>query len=97
VPMLPVVAGERATRIQIGLYTLPMMACAVAPWAMGLTGPLYGIVASVASAIFGALALVVFRRSNDKAMKQEKRLFFFSILYLFLLFGALALDRMLGL
>jgi heme o synthase len=97
VPMLPVVAGERATRIQIGLYTLPMMACAVAPWAMGLTGPLYGIVASVASAIFGGLALIVFRRSNDKAMKQEKRLFFFSILYLFLLFGALALDRMLGL
>jgi heme o synthase len=97
VPMLPVVAGERTTRVQIGLYTIPMMFCAVAPWTMGLTGALYGIVASVASAIFGYLALVVMRRTNDETMKPEKQLFAFSILYLFLLFGALAFDRSLGL
>jgi heme o synthase len=97
VPMLPVVAGERTTRVQIGLYTIPMMICAVAPWAMGLTGALYGVVASVASAVFGTLALIVARRSNDEKMKPEKQLFAFSILYLFLLFGALAVDRMMGL
>ena len=95
VPMLPVVAGERTTRVQIGLYTIPMIAAAVAPWAMGLTGAVYGMTATIASAVFGALALIVARRSNDEAMKAEKRLFAYSIAYLFLLFGALALDRML--
>lgn len=97
VPMLPVVAGERATRIQIGLYTVPMIVAAVAPWAMGLTGALYGGIAIVGSLVFGALALIVARRQSDETMKPEKRLFFFSIAYLFLLFGALALDRVLGL
>ena len=94
VPMLPVVAGERTTRVQIGLYTIPMMAIAIAPWAMGLTGALYGVTATLASALFGALALIVARRTNDAAMKAEKRLFAYSIFYLFLVFGALAIDRM---
>ncbi len=97
VPMLPVVSGERTTRTQIGLYTLPMIAAAIAPWPMGLTGALYGGVSIIGSLVFAALALIVARRANDDAMKPEKRLFGFSIAYLFLLFGALALDRMLGL
>jgi protoheme IX farnesyltransferase len=42
VPMLPVVAGERTTRTQIGLYTLPMVAAAIAPWPLGLAGAIYG-------------------------------------------------------
>ena len=39
VPMLPVVAGNKATRLQILLYTVPMAAAAVAPWPLGLAGP----------------------------------------------------------
>src|SRR3569623_2044096 len=46
VPMLPVVAGARATRRQIFLYSLPMAAAAVAPWPLGLAGPFDGIIAS---------------------------------------------------
>ena len=42
VPMLPVVAGERTTRTQIGLYTIPMALAAIAPWPLGLAGPIYG-------------------------------------------------------
>jgi heme o synthase len=95
VPMLPVVAGERTTRVQIFLYTLPMVATAIAPWWIGLTGPVYGIIASGGSALFLALAtLVGFRTSRaGDGMKPEKRLFAYSIIYLFVLFGALALDR----
>jgi heme o synthase len=96
VPMLPVVAGERATRIQIGLYTIPMIIAAIAPWAMGLTGALYGWVAIAGSAVFATLSFIVSIRHNDEAMKPEKRLFAFSILYLFVTFAALAADRMLG-
>lgn len=95
VPMLPVVAGERATRAQIGLYTLPMAAVAIAPWPLGLAGGLYGGVAVLASSWFAYLALRVAtrRRGDDDVMRPEKRLFAFSIVYLFVLFGALVVDH----
>jgi len=95
VPMLPAVAGQRATRVQILLYALPMAATAVAPWAMGLTGAIYGIGAAVLSGLFVLLAIQVgFSRESDPAkMKAERRLFAFSILYLFLVFGLLVIDK----
>ncbi|MGH6615540.1 heme o synthase [Sphingomonas sp.] len=95
VPMLPVVAGERTTRVQIGLYTLPMAAAAIAPWPLGLAGALYGLVAIVTTAVFSAMALNVALRITgaDDAMRPEKRLFAYSILYLFILFGALVVDH----
>jgi protoheme IX farnesyltransferase len=95
VPMLPVVAGERATRVQIGLYTIPMAIVAVAPWALGLTGAIYGVTAIATTAIFAALALQVSLRTKgvDDAMRPEKRLFAWSVLYLFIVFGALVVDK----
>ena len=98
VPMLPVVAGAKATRVQILLYTLPMAAAAVAPWPLGLTGAVYGIAAAVLSAIFLLLSAQVLmnRATEAKAMGPEKRLFAFSILYLFAIFGALVADKWLG-
>ena len=95
VPMLPVVAGAKATRIQILLYALPMATAAVAPWPLGLAGPLYGLAASVLSLAFLALSLAVLmnRATEPVGMKPEKRLFAFSILYLFALFGALVADK----
>ena len=95
VPMLPVVAGVQSTRRQILLYTLPMIAAAVAPWALGLTGWVYGAVAIALSAAFLVMALQVAanRATEPKAMAPEKRLFAFSILYLFGLFAALVADK----
>ena len=95
VPMLPVVAGEAATRRQIGLYTIPMAIAAVAPWPLGLTGAVYGVVASAMTAVFAFLALMVAtgRTMPGRSMGWEKRLFAFSILYLFVIFGALVADR----
>ena len=95
VPMLPVVSGERVTRTQIGLYTIPMAVAAIAPWALGLTGVLYGGVAVIATLVFAALALQVSLRTTGikDTMRPEKRLFAWSILYLFILFGAIVIDR----
>ena len=95
VPMLPVVAGPKATRVQIALYTLPMAVAAVAPWPLGLTGALYGIVAAALSLVFLVLSLRVLanQATEPQAMKPEKQLFAYSILYLFVLFGALVADR----
>lgn len=95
VPMLPVVAGPQATRRQILLYSLPMAAAAIAPWPLGLTGPLYGVTAVALSAMFVLLAwpVAISRSTESKDMAAEKRLFAFSVLYLFALFGALVADR----
>jgi protoheme IX farnesyltransferase len=97
VPMMPVVAGAKATRLQILLYTLPMAAAAIAPWPLGLAGPLYGFAACGLSLAFLVLALRVLANtaSEPAGMKPEKQLFAFSILYLFALFGALVLDHIL--
>jgi protoheme IX farnesyltransferase len=98
IPMLPVVAGERMTRIQIGLYTIPMAVAAVAPWPLGLTHALYGWVAIAATAWFALLAAQVATRTTgtDDRMRPEKRLFAYSIAYLFILFGAVVADRWLA-
>jgi protoheme IX farnesyltransferase len=95
VPMLPVVSGPRVTRQQIALYTLPMAAAAIAPWPLGLAGAIYGVAATALSLVFVALSLQVLanRATEPSGMKPEKRLFGFSVLYLFAIFGALVADR----
>jgi protoheme IX farnesyltransferase len=94
VPMLPVVAGVTNTRRQIALYTLPMIAAAIAPWALGLTGWIYGIASIGLNAVFLVLALAVLanKATEPKQMGPEKRLFAFSIFYLFAIFAALVID-----
>ncbi|MEY3658231.1 MAG: hypothetical protein RL425_992 [Pseudomonadota bacterium] len=98
VPMLPVVAGERTTRRHVLIYTLPMVACALAPWALGLLGTIYGVSSLVLNLVFLGLALRVALRRTAEAdgMGAEKALFAFSIFYLFALFAAVAADRMMS-
>src|SRR4051794_20732834 len=97
IPMLPVVAGVQNTRLQISLYSLPMAVAAIAPWPLGLTGPIYGLAAAALSFVFLVLAArVLANRATDPAqMEPEKHLFTFSVLYLFALFTVLVADRFL--
>lgn len=97
VPMLPVVAGQKTTRNQIFAYSFPMAAAAIAPYLLGMTSSLYGAAAIALNIVFLVLAFAVWRNpaSEVSAMKPEKRLFAYSILYLFLLFAVFAADRML--
>lgn len=97
VPMLPVVSGQKVTRNQIFAYSFPMAAAALAPVALGESGWLYGTAAVALNLVFLGLAFAVWRNTTVEAseMKPEKRLFAFSILYLFLLFALFAADRML--
>ena len=92
VPMLPVVAGEAATKRQILFYSLLLAASAVAPALLGFTGLAYGAAAALLSLLFLAHARRVSASDNPR---DAMRLFGFSILYLFALFTALLLDRVL--
>jgi heme o synthase len=96
IPMLPNVAGQQATRNQIFLYSFPMVAASMLPFFVAQVSWVYGAIALMLNLVFLALAFGVWRnRAVDAAdMKPEKRLFAFSILYLFLLFAVFAADRM---
>ena len=92
VPMLPVVAGAVETRRQIFRYTLMLTPVGVAPWLFGYAGAVYGITAALAGAAMIALAIRV--RNEARGHAASKQMFGFSILYLFLLFAMLLVDRM---
>ncbi len=96
IPMMPVVAGEASTRRQILLYALLLLPLSLLPWWIGGTGALYGIAAAVLGLGFLGFAARVGLRSTlaeGDAMKPEKQLFGFSILYLFALFAVLVADH----
>jgi heme o synthase len=89
------VRGEASTRRQILCYAILLLPIAAAPWFIGGTGAIYGAAAVGLSLVFVYLAAqVALRRAGPgDAMKPEKRLFGFSVLFLFALFAALVADR----
>ena len=91
VPMLPVVAGDAATRRRIVLYTLALAPAALAPWLLGVAGPVFALGAAVLSVLFVVGAA---RLQRDRSERAARQLFGFSILHLFLLFGLLMFDRL---
>jgi protoheme IX farnesyltransferase len=96
IPMLPVVAGEKVTRRQILIYAVLLLPLSVLPWWVGGAGMIYGLSAAALSLVFLAFSLRVGLRERtgpDDAMRPEKQLFAYSILYLFALFGVLVVDR----
>jgi protoheme IX farnesyltransferase len=100
VPMLPVVAGKRETRRQIVIYSVLMSVLGVVPYFLGVVGPVYAAMAALLGFVFVAGSLAVWRDGAapdadkpDFAEPAAKRLFGYSIVYLFLLFGLMLLDR----
>jgi len=95
IPMLPVVAGERETRKHILLYSIILAPLVVAPFALGMMGVFYGIVSSVLGALLVAFSWLVWqaRDREDGSYREARRLFAFSILFLFLIFLALLGDH----
>ena len=91
VPMLPVVAGHQATKRQMLIYTLILLPLAPAPYLLGIAGPVYGAVALAAGGLFVIAALRVLAEDDPK-QPAARRMFGYSILYLFLIFAMLIGD-----
>ena len=102
VPMLPVVAGAKRTRREIVAYAAILAPLGAAPWLLGFASPVFGVVALALGGWFLWHCIATLREAQDAAgasLVQDaaaKRAFRVSILYLFGLFGALALDVLLA-
>lgn len=96
IPMMPVVAGHLATRKLIFLYSLFLAPVAMLPSVAGPSSIYYGGISAVLGAGFVWRAYsVLVPEAGDRSMKAEKRLFAYSIVYLFLIFLALLGDSIL--
>src|SRR6266536_3090872 len=93
IPMLPVVAGRAETRRQILLYALVLAPLGLAPWLLGFAGPAYATVASAGGGMMILLALRLRGQAGADEEQTAKRLFAFSVLYLFVLFATLLIEH----
>jgi protoheme IX farnesyltransferase len=95
VPMLPNVAGERTTKNQIVLYAVLTAVSGIVPTLMGFAGVVYGVIAAVLGAAFIWYSVQVWRMPDgDKKMIPAKKLFGYSLLYLFAIFTSLLVDAL---
>nr|WP_246523215.1 heme o synthase [Neoroseomonas eburnea] len=100
VPMLPVSAGAKETRRQIVIYTVLLAPLGLVPWLAGFSGPAYAAVAALLGALFLRHAVAVLRDRQDEAGRSltgdapAKACFRFSLTYLFTIFAAVAVDRL---
>ena len=94
VPMLPVVSGHAATKRHILGYAIVLAAvAALAPPLTGMASVGYGALAALLGAVFVWLAWMVYRMpESDAAMLPARRLFTYSLLYLFLLFAVILAE-----
>jgi protoheme IX farnesyltransferase len=91
--MLPVVSGTAATTRAVLAYSVLLLATTLLPAALGTFGVLYLVAAGVLGAVFLALAWRLWRSSSPA---RASALFHYSLLYLALLFAAVALDAAVG-
>jgi len=97
VPMLPVVSGLDETRKQILIYTLILAPVGITPSLFGFAGLIYGAIAAICGAAMLYLAWRVYRdREGEVAASAARKLFAFSLLYVFVLFAALLADNLLA-
>lgn len=95
IPMLPNVAGEAATKLQILIYSLVLVAATIAPFALGFSGLIYAAVAAASGLWFVYLAVRLFLTRDSQPMRRAARsLFTYSLSYLFVVFVALLADRL---
>ncbi|MBT6094448.1 MAG: protoheme IX farnesyltransferase [Rhodospirillaceae bacterium] len=91
VPMMPVVAGEQSTKRQMLVYTLLLIPATLAPVVLGVSGAFYGVAAAGLGIEFWRRLWNVWKSDDVMAARP---FFLFSILYLFLIFAALLVDRL---
>jgi protoheme IX farnesyltransferase len=92
VPMLPVISGERRTKIEMLIYTLLLFPISLVPAFTGIGGRIYLVGAAILSGLFIVCAIRVLRDTTHKSARQ---MFGFSLFYLTALFCLLLIEHVL--
>lgn len=94
-PMMPNVAGERHTKLQMLVYSVLLAAFAILPWPLGFAGPVYGAAAILLGLNFVRHAVAVWQMADgDATMAPAKKMFGFSLTYMFALFAVLFVETL---
>ena len=91
IPMLPVVAGDTATRRSVLAYSVILAAVSISPYFFGFAGPVFAAMAAGLNILFLLGAWAVFQ-GNEQNRKPAIRLFAYSIFYLFAYFTILLIE-----
>jgi protoheme IX farnesyltransferase len=90
IPMMPVVAGEKNTKLQMLIYTVILWPVTLLPYVFGFASEIYAIAAGILGAVFIVAAIKVML---DDSYKSAKLMFGYSVFYLFALFLALMMTH----
>ena len=94
IPMMPVIAGTQKTKLNILLYSLAMMPIVVAPFIFNFAGITYLIISSAMTTYYIYLCFKLYKEKYSKYSNIiARRIFVYSILYLFVLFLILLIDN----
>jgi len=94
IPMLPITSGVKTTKLNILIYALILFPVAISPYILNYSGKIYLIVALALSGYYVFISYKLFKEKNTiKEKKIATKLFAYSILYLFMIFTFILVDK----
>ena len=95
IPMLPITSGIKTTKLNILVYALILFPVAILPFILNYSGEIYLILALVLSGYYVFISYKLFKEKNKiKEKKLATKLFAYSILYLFMIFTSILIDKL---
>ena len=96
IPMLPIISGTKTTKVNILFYALMMLPAIIAPYFLNFAGVFYLVISSMMSAYYIYLCLRLYRsKIASVSNKIARKIFIYSIFYLFFIFLILLIDNFL--
>jgi len=94
IPMLPITSGIKTTKLNILIYALILLPVAISPFIFDFSGKIYLVSATLLSSYYIFISYKLFKEKNKtREKKLATKLFAYSILYLFMLFTFILLDK----
>ena len=94
IPMLPIISGVKTTKLNILIYALILFPVAISPYVLSFSGEIYLILSTVLSGYYALISYKLFIEKNSgKEKKIATKLFAYSIIYLFMIFTSILIDK----
>ena len=94
IPMLPITSGIQTTKLNIFIYSIILFPIALSPYFFNFSGPIYLTFATIMSGYYVLISYKLLKEKNSiNEKKIASKLFAYSILYLFLIFVFILIDK----